>query len=63
MNYDDTGEVPTNPIEAFIKKVYTEGIKNKPTFDEKMQEQIKRELQRLVDEANEIRENGEMANE
>lgn len=41
-----------NPIEAFIKQTYENQIKNKPTFDENMQKQIERELQRLVDEAN-----------
>lgn len=41
-----------NPIEAFIKQTYENQIKNKPTFDENMQKQIERELQRLVEEAN-----------
>ena len=45
-----------NPIEAFIKSVYEEQIKRKPTFDEKMQEHIKRELERLVEEANRLKE-------
>lgn len=45
-----------NPIEAFIKSVYAEQIKRKPTFDEKMQEHIKHELERLVEEANKLRE-------
>lgn len=45
-----------NPIEEFIKGVYAEQIKRKPTFDEKMQEHIKRELERLVEEANRLRE-------
>ena len=49
-----------NPIEAFIKQVYEENIKNKPTFDEGMQEHIKKELERLKQEAiefNKQREN------
>lgn len=49
-----------NPIEAFIKQVYEENIKNKPTFDEDMQEHIKKELERLKQEAiefNKQREN------
>jgi hypothetical protein len=41
-----------NPVEEFIKRTYENHIKNKPTFDENMQKQIERELQRLVDEAN-----------
>ena len=46
-----------NPVEEFIKKVYEEGIKNKPTFDEKMQEHIQRELERLKQEAIEYNKN------
>lgn len=52
----DAGDTPTNPIEQFIKKTYEEQIKRKPTFDEKMQEHIKHELERLVEEANKLRE-------
>lgn len=51
-----------NPIEAFIKQVYEENIKNKPTFDEDMQEHIKKELERLKQEAiefNRQHENGD----
>lgn len=52
----DAGDVCTNPIEQFIKGVYAEQIKRKPTFDENMQEQIKRELERLVEEAKRLKE-------
>lgn len=52
----DAGDVCTNPIEQFIKSVYAEQIKRKPTFDENMQEQIKRELERLVEEAKRLKE-------
>ena len=45
-----------NPVEAFIKSVYEEQIKRKPTFDDKMQEHIKHELERLVEEAKKLRE-------
>lgn len=46
-----------NPVEEFIKKTYAECIKNKPTFDEKMQEHIQRELERLKQEAIEYNKN------
>ena len=52
----DAGDTCTNPIVEFIKKTYEEQIKRKPTFDENMQEHIKRELERLVEEANKLRE-------
>jgi hypothetical protein len=55
-------DMANNPIEAFIKQVYEENIKNKPTFDEGMQEHIKKELERLKQEAiefNRQRENGD----
>lgn len=52
----DAGDTCTNPIEEFIKKTYEEQIKRKPTFDENMQEQIKRELERLVEEAKRLKE-------
>jgi hypothetical protein len=53
-------DMANNPIEAFIKQVYEENIKNKPTFDDDMQEHIKKELERLKQEAiefNKQREN------
>lgn len=59
MEDTDNKKDNINPIEAFIKNVYAEQIKRKPTFDEKMQEQIERELERLIDEANKIREQKE----
>lgn len=52
----DAGDACTNPIEQFIKSVYAEQIKRKPTFDENMQEHIKHELERMVEEANILRE-------
>jgi phosphate uptake regulator len=53
----DAGDTCTNPIEGFIRKTYEEQIKRKPTFDENMQEHIKRELERLKQEAIEYNKN------
>lgn len=55
----DAGDTCANPIQEFLQKTYEEQIKRKPTFDEHMQEHIKRELKRMVEEANRLREKGD----